>query len=91
MSAEFFLDETAAEEQRIGERLIREIEQREVELVNLRQHRDAAFVRAAEMRTAANILREVGLRAEMTSKGPLVSVDYQPTRPPSAEPAASEL
>jgi hypothetical protein len=73
MSTDYFLDEKAAESQR------------EAELVNLRQHRDAAFVRAAEMRTAANILREVGLRAEMTSGGPLVSVDYQPTRPAASK------
>jgi hypothetical protein len=84
VSTEYFLDETANEEYRRGERLIKEIEERERELVDLRDRRDKAFVQAAEMRTAANILREVGLRAEMTRDGPLVAVDYQPKRPDPA-------
>ena len=86
----YFLDEEAAELRRNGERLIHEIEDTEKRLVNLRDQRDKAFRRAAEMTTAANILREIGLRAEMTPNGPLVSVDRQlapadPTRHPAPE------
>lgn len=77
----FFLDEEAAELTRRGESLIRDIERREKELVNLRDHRDNAFRRAAEMRTAASILRDVGLRSETTLDGPFIALDYVPKRP----------
>ncbi len=79
----FFLDEQAAELRRQGERLIRDIEDRERELVNLRGNRDDAFRRAAEATTAANILREVGLRSSMLNGAPFIEVDYQPKRPES--------
>jgi hypothetical protein len=85
MTAEF-LDRTADVEEGTGRRLIGEIEARERELVNLRDHRDDAFRRAAELRTAANILRDVGLRSETTPSGPFVALDYVPKRPAVATP-----
>ena len=50
MTTAYFLDEQADEAFRRGEDLKRQIEQREAELVNLREHRDKAFVMAVEMR-----------------------------------------
>ncbi len=80
-----FLDIEADTLEGTGRRLIGEIEHRERELVNLREHRDQAFRRAVEMRTAANILRDVGLRSETLPGGPTVHLDYVPQRPEAAK------
>jgi hypothetical protein len=76
-----FLEQQANVDYDDGVRLKRMVEERERELVNLRDERDDAFRRAAEMRIAVNILREVGLRSETTPSGPFVAVDYTPKRP----------
>lgn len=81
MSTADFLGAQARVDHEEGERLRSEIERLEELLVSLRGERDEMFRRAAEMRAAANILREVGLRSEMTAKGPVVAVDYTPKRP----------
>lgn len=86
----YFLDEQAAALRREGDSLVREIERTEKELVNLRDHRDSAFRRAAEMTTAANIIRDVGLRSETTPDGPFVALDYVPRRPDEPQEQAAK-
>lgn len=85
MSTAEWLHDRANDFEDEGRRLIAQIEEAEKRLVNLRDHRDEAFRRAAEMHTAANILTDVGLRSETTPGGPMVSMDYVPKRP---EPTA---
>jgi hypothetical protein len=61
-------------------RLSRLIEKLEAEIVEARSTREEQARRMVEMRTAANILREVGLRSSLVKGVPMVEVDYQPKR-----------
>jgi Mg2+ and Co2+ transporter CorA len=65
-------------------RLSRRIETLESEIVEARSRREEQARRMVEMRTAANILREVGLRSSIVKGVLFVEVDYQPKRPEGA-------
>jgi hypothetical protein len=61
------------------------IERLERDIVEARHDREEAARRAVEMRAAANVLREVGLRSSLVKGVPYVEMDYQPKRPEGAK------